>query len=67
MSRAQIYRKQGNNHLAMINYTLALRYRPTDPEIYYKRGEIHEEEGELILAMEDYSKVCIIIFNFIIY
>ncbi|XP_029141993.1 tetratricopeptide repeat protein 6 [Protobothrops mucrosquamatus] len=56
LSRAQIYRKQGKNHLAMINYTLALRYRPTDPEIYYKRGEVHEEEGELILAMEDYSK-----------
>ncbi|KAH0620523.1 hypothetical protein JD844_021065 [Phrynosoma platyrhinos] len=56
LSRADIYRRQGDNSLAIINYTLAARCRPTDDEIYFKRGEAHEEDGDLLLAMEDYTK-----------
>ncbi|KAJ6655643.1 hypothetical protein lerEdw1_004879 [Lerista edwardsae] len=56
LSRAAIYRKQGNHSLAIINYTLAMKLRPVDDEIYYRRGEIYEEEGDIVMAMSDYAK-----------
>lgn len=42
-----------------------MRCRPTDDEIYYKRGEAYEQDGDLLLAMEDYSKVSVTICKFL--
>lgn len=64
LSRAAIYRRQGNRSLAIINYTLAMRLRPTDDEIYYRRGEIYEEEGDIVMAMTDYAKVSVTVSSF---
>lgn len=61
LSRAEIYKKQGDHSLAVINYTLAMKCRPTDDEIYYKRGEMFEEEGDSARAIDDYSKVSIFV------
>lgn len=67
LSRADIYKKQGDNSLALINYTLAMRSRPTDDEIYYKRAEVYEEEGDSARAIEDYSKVSISVKSLCLY
>lgn len=62
LSRAEIYKKQGDKSLAIINYTLALRIKPTDDEIYFKRAQMYEED-DLLLAMDDYAKVSIAVFS----
>ncbi|XP_035184240.1 tetratricopeptide repeat protein 6 isoform X2 [Oxyura jamaicensis] len=56
LSKAEIYRKQGDNTLAIINYSSAIQCCPTDDDIYFRRAEIYFEENQLLLAMDDYTK-----------
>lgn len=57
LSMAEIYRKQGNNALAIISYNSAIQCSPTDDDIYFRRAELYFEENQLLLAMDDYAKV----------
>lgn len=57
LSRAEIYRKQGDNTLAILNYSSAIQCSPTDDDIYFRRAELYFEENQLLLAMDDYAKV----------
>eukprot|EP00075_Anas_platyrhynchos_P025087 XP_027314340.1 tetratricopeptide repeat protein 6 isoform X2 [Anas platyrhynchos] len=56
LSKAEIYRKQGDNTLAIINYSSAIQCCPTDDDIYFRRAEMYFEENQLLLAMDDYAK-----------
>ncbi|XP_063187863.1 tetratricopeptide repeat protein 6 [Chroicocephalus ridibundus] len=56
LSMAEIYRKQGDNTLAIINYSSAIQCCPTDDDIYFRRAELYFEENQLLLAMDDYAK-----------
>nr|XP_009485359.1 PREDICTED: uncharacterized protein LOC104034168 [Pelecanus crispus] len=56
LSMAEIYRKQGDNTLAIIHYSSAIQCSPTDDDIYFRRAELYFEENQLLLAMDDYSK-----------
>lgn len=62
LSMAEIYRKQGDNTLAIINYSSAIQCCPTDDDIYFRRAELYFEENQLLLAMDDYAKVSSIFF-----
>ncbi|XP_028935362.1 tetratricopeptide repeat protein 6 isoform X2 [Ornithorhynchus anatinus] len=55
LSKAEIFRNKGDITLAIMNYTQALKCKPTDDNIYFKRGEVYEKENK-ILSMDDYSK-----------
>ncbi|XP_074146808.1 tetratricopeptide repeat protein 6 [Sminthopsis crassicaudata] len=55
LSKAEIFKKRGNFTLTLLNYTQAIKCRPTDDDIYFKRAEILNIENKL-LAMGDYSK-----------
>ncbi|XP_078005306.1 tetratricopeptide repeat protein 6 [Phascolarctos cinereus] len=55
LSKAEIFRKRGNFTLALLNYTQAIKCRPTDDDIYFKRAEILYV-GNKLLAIDDYSK-----------
>lgn len=57
LSMAEIYRKQGDNTLAIISYSSAIQCSPTDDDIYFRRAELYFEENQLLLAMDDYAKV----------
>lgn len=57
LSMAEIYRKQGNNALAIISYNSAIQCSPTDDDIYFRRAELYFQENQLLLAMDDYAKV----------
>lgn len=57
LSTAEIYRKQGDNTSAIINYSSAIQCCPTDDDIYFRRAEMYFEENQLLLAMDDYAKV----------
>uniref|UniRef100_A0A7N4UX02 Tetratricopeptide repeat domain 6 n=1 Tax=Sarcophilus harrisii TaxID=9305 RepID=A0A7N4UX02_SARHA len=56
LSKAEIFRKKGNFTLTLLNYTQAIKCRPTDDDIYFKRAEMLGIENKL-LAMGDYSKI----------
>ncbi|XP_059675518.1 tetratricopeptide repeat protein 6 [Gavia stellata] len=56
LSMAEIYRKQGDNTLAIISYSSAIQCSPTDDDIYFRRAELYFEENKLLLAMDDYTK-----------
>ncbi|XP_027703248.1 tetratricopeptide repeat protein 6 [Vombatus ursinus] len=55
LSKAEIFRKRGNFTLALLNYSQAIKCRPTDDDIYFKRAEILYV-GNKLLAIDDYSK-----------
>ncbi|PKU46137.1 tetratricopeptide repeat protein 6 [Limosa lapponica baueri] len=56
LSMAEIYRKQGDNTLAIISYSSAIQHCPTDDDIYFRRAELYFEENQFLLAMDDYAK-----------
>ncbi|XP_014797123.1 PREDICTED: tetratricopeptide repeat protein 6 [Calidris pugnax] len=56
LSMAEIYRKQGDNTLAIVNYSSAIQRCPTDDDIYFRRAELYFEENQFLLAMDDYAK-----------
>ncbi|XP_072485861.1 tetratricopeptide repeat protein 6 isoform X3 [Notamacropus eugenii] len=55
LSKAEIFNKRGNNTLALLNYSQAIKCRPTDDDIYFKRAQILDV-GNKFLAIDDYSK-----------
>ncbi|XP_033743076.1 uncharacterized protein LOC117329299 isoform X6 [Pecten maximus] len=55
-SMAEIYRKQGEITMAVINYTQAVKLNPLDHEAYYQRALMYEKRGDMLLALEDLSK-----------
>lgn len=57
MSRAEIYKQRGETTLALFNYTQAIKVKPDDAEIYFKRAKMYEKMDKILLAMEDYAKV----------
>ena len=40
--RAEIYRRQGDVTMAIVNYTQAIKLKPTDHNAYYQRAEMYE-------------------------
>lgn len=57
LSTADIYKQRGETTLALFSYTKAIKVKPDDAEIYFKRAKMYEKMGEILLAMEDYAKV----------
>ncbi|XP_021358969.1 uncharacterized protein LOC110454008, partial [Mizuhopecten yessoensis] len=55
-SMAEIYRKQGEITMAVINFTQAVKLNPLDHEAYYQRALMYEKRGDMLLALEDLSK-----------
>ncbi|XP_032098398.1 tetratricopeptide repeat protein 6 [Sapajus apella] len=55
LSKAEIYRGKKDVTLAILNYTQAIKCRPTDADIYFRRGEMHEITNK-VLAIDDFSK-----------
>ena len=41
--RAEIYRKQGDITMAIVNYTQAIKMNPTDHDAYFQRAEMYEQ------------------------
>lgn len=62
LSKAEIYRKKKDITLAILNYTQAIKYKPTDADIYFRRGEMYEITNR-VLAMDDFAKVSCIIYD----
>ncbi|KAK6173455.1 hypothetical protein SNE40_016901 [Patella caerulea] len=54
-SMAEIYRKQGDVTMAIVNYTQAIKFNPKDHEAYFQRAQMYEQRGEVLLALEDYA------------
>ncbi|XP_045704501.1 tetratricopeptide repeat protein 6 [Phyllostomus hastatus] len=55
LSKAEIYRKKKDITLAILNYTQAIKCKPTDADIYFRRGEMYEITNR-VLAMDDFAK-----------
>ncbi|XP_047595078.1 tetratricopeptide repeat protein 6 isoform X3 [Lutra lutra] len=55
LSKAEIFRRRNNITLAILNYTQAIKCKPTDADIYFRRGEMHEI-GNKVLAIDDFSR-----------
>ncbi|KAM5175941.1 tetratricopeptide repeat protein 6 [Callospermophilus lateralis] len=55
LSKAEIFKNKENTALAIVNYTLAIKCRPTEADSYFRRGEMHEKANR-VLAIDDYSK-----------
>ncbi|KAM7154759.1 tetratricopeptide repeat protein 6 [Molossus nigricans] len=58
LSKAEIYRGKKDITLAILNYTQAIKCKPTDADIYFRRGEMYEITNKL-LAIDDFS-TCIL-------
>lgn len=63
MSKAEIYKQKKDYTMSIVNYTQALKCRPSDDDIYYRRAQMYEAQEELIIAMDDYARVIIAIFH----
>ncbi|XP_014647570.1 PREDICTED: tetratricopeptide repeat protein 6 [Ceratotherium simum simum] len=55
LSKAEIFRRKKDVTLAILNYTQAIKCKPTDADLYFRRGEMHEIANK-ILAIDDFSK-----------
>ncbi|XP_069883006.1 tetratricopeptide repeat protein 6 isoform X2 [Dipodomys merriami] len=55
LSKAEIFKGKNDMTLAILNYTQAIKCKPTDAEIYFRRGVVYEKTNR-VLAMDDYSK-----------
>uniref|UniRef100_A0A8C9UW70 Tetratricopeptide repeat domain 6 n=1 Tax=Spermophilus dauricus TaxID=99837 RepID=A0A8C9UW70_SPEDA len=55
LSKAEIFKNKENTASAILNYTLAIKCRPTEADSYFRRGEMHEKANR-VLAIDDYSK-----------
>uniref|UniRef100_A0A8C6W6P1 Tetratricopeptide repeat domain 6 n=1 Tax=Nannospalax galili TaxID=1026970 RepID=A0A8C6W6P1_NANGA len=59
VSKAEIFREKKDFTLAILNYSQAIKCRPTDADLYFRRGEMYERTNR-VLAIDDYSKVSFI-------
>jgi tetratricopeptide (TPR) repeat protein len=66
LSRAEIFREKNNITLAILNYTQAIKCMPTNADVYFRRGEMYEKANK-VLAVDDYSKVSLIVCTAAIY
>uniref|UniRef100_A0A8C8TIZ2 Tetratricopeptide repeat domain 6 n=1 Tax=Peromyscus maniculatus bairdii TaxID=230844 RepID=A0A8C8TIZ2_PERMB len=55
LSKAEIFREKKDYTLAILNYSQAIKCRPKDADLYFKRGELYEKTNS-VLAIDDYSK-----------
>ncbi|XP_047719297.1 tetratricopeptide repeat protein 6 isoform X3 [Prionailurus viverrinus] len=55
LSKAEIFRGRKDITLAILNYTQAIKCKPTDADIYFRRGEMYEIANK-VLAIDDFSK-----------
>ncbi|XP_055989878.1 tetratricopeptide repeat protein 6 [Sorex fumeus] len=55
LSKAEIFKARNDITLAILNYTQAIKCKPTDADAYFRRGELYEMENK-ILAIDDFSK-----------
>ncbi|XP_029340827.1 tetratricopeptide repeat protein 6 isoform X2 [Mus caroli] len=55
LSKAEIFREKKDVTLAILNYSQAIKCRPKDADLYFKRGEMYETTNK-VLAIDDYSK-----------
>ncbi|XP_021058189.1 tetratricopeptide repeat protein 6 isoform X1 [Mus pahari] len=55
LSKAEIFREKKDITLAILNYSQAIKCRPKDADLYFKRGEMYEKTNK-VLAIDDYSK-----------
>ncbi|XP_075803800.1 tetratricopeptide repeat protein 6 isoform X1 [Microtus pennsylvanicus] len=55
LSKAEIFREKKEITLAILNYSQAIKCRPKDSDLYFKRGEMYEKTNRM-LAIDDYSK-----------
>ncbi|XP_031212107.1 tetratricopeptide repeat protein 6 isoform X2 [Mastomys coucha] len=55
LSKAEIFREKNDITLAILNYSQAIKCRPKDANLYFKRGEMYEKTNK-VLAIDDYSK-----------
>ncbi|XP_059543492.1 uncharacterized protein LOC132230269 [Myotis daubentonii] len=62
LSKAEIFRKRKEVTLAILNYTKAIKLKPRDADIYFRRGEMYELTNKF-LAMDDFSTVSCITYN----
>lgn len=54
-SRAAMARRQARDE-EIVRCTQALRERPKDAELYYRRGNAHRQNGELMAAVCDFNR-----------
>ncbi|XP_054431974.1 tetratricopeptide repeat protein 6 [Pteronotus mesoamericanus] len=55
LSKAEIFRKKRDITLAILNYTQAIKCKPTEADVYFRRGEMYEITNR-VLAIDDFSK-----------
>ncbi|XP_028413242.1 uncharacterized protein LOC114536089 isoform X2 [Dendronephthya gigantea] len=56
LSKAEIYKKQGDSTMAILNYSQAIKLNPGDADVYYNRAALFLDKGDVVLALEDYKK-----------
>ncbi|XP_023377408.1 tetratricopeptide repeat protein 6 [Pteropus vampyrus] len=55
LSKAEIFRRKNDITLAILNYTQAIKCKPMDADMYFRRGEMYEITNK-VLAIDDFSK-----------
>ncbi|XP_012411057.2 tetratricopeptide repeat protein 6 [Trichechus manatus latirostris] len=55
LSKAEIFREKNDITLAILNYTQAIKCKPTVADMYFRRGEMYEISNQ-VLAIDDFSK-----------
>nr|KAF6488202.1 tetratricopeptide repeat domain 6 [Rousettus aegyptiacus] len=55
LSKAEIFRSKNDITLAILNYTQAIKCKPMDADMYFRRGEMYEITNK-VLAIDDFSK-----------
>ena len=43
--------------MAIVNYSQTIKLDPEDHDAFFKRAEMYEKRGEMLLALEDYREV----------
>ena len=54
-NRSNVYLKIRHFIRAIADYTELLKQHPDDPEVYFGRGVVDDDKGDLDLAIEDYN------------
>jgi len=49
--------RAGQYALAIVDFTSAINILPVNADFYHNRGFCHRKKGDLISAIEDYTKV----------
>lgn len=49
-----MYAETNDVNMAIVNYSNALKYNPTDYLAFFKRAKMYEQRGDFRMAMDDY-------------